>query len=154
MKSRSYSDEAAIEAIKTSPSFRQIFHKLGIKNNAGGNYLTIRKIIDKYKIDTSHFTGQGHLKGGEPSNAIPLEKVLKKGIRANSCLKRRLIKNGLLKEECYECGIGPIWREKKLTLELEHNDGDTYNDLIENLRLLCPNCHSQTPTFRKRKCDL
>lgn len=60
-------------------------------------------------------------------------------------VKKRLInKRGYT---CANCGIS-TWMEKPLTLELEHIDGDAYNNKDENLCLLCPNCHSQTPTFR------
>lgn len=61
-------------------------------------------------------------------------------------LKRRLIKSGKLKEECSDCGQKPLWNGKPLMLELDHINGIYNDNRIENLRLLCPNCHSQTPT--------
>lgn len=48
---------------------------------------------------------------------------------------------------CAECGQPPVWNGKTLTLQLDHIDGDSDNNAIENLRLLCPNCHTQTPTY-------
>lgn len=62
-------------------------------------------------------------------------------------LKKRLIKEGLKSNECEECGIYE-WNGKPLVMELDHIDGDRTNHLLDNLKMLCPNCHSQTDTFR------
>jgi hypothetical protein len=63
---------------------------------------------------------------------------------------RNWIKKGKLLGEpkCYECGIGEEWNGKSLILEMDHIDGDKHNNKRDNLRFLCPNCHSQTQTFR------
>jgi 5-methylcytosine-specific restriction endonuclease McrA len=78
---------------------------------------------------------------------IPLGELLVVGRGTNrGHLKARLIKAGLLKHECAECGI-TAWRGKPLTLHLDHINGRNDDDRIENLRLLCPNCHSLTETY-------
>lgn len=65
-------------------------------------------------------------------------------------LKKRLINEGIKDEVCEECGQGILWNNKKLVLQLDHKDGNSRNHKLENLKLLCPNCHSQTNTFAGR----
>lgn len=79
---------------------------------------------------------------------IPLSELLVKDRKTSRThLKTRLIINGLLKYKCRDCGLEKTWNNKPLSLHLEHING-VYNDnRLENLCLLCPNCHSQTPTF-------
>lgn len=62
-------------------------------------------------------------------------------------LKKRLLKEGLIKNQCYECGIGPEWNNKPLSLQIDHINGVSDDNRLENLRILCPNCHAQTDTF-------
>lgn len=67
--------------------------------------------------------------------------------------KRQIIFRLLAQERgeyCEECGISSTWNNKFLRLQVDHIDGQCYNNTLENLRLLCPNCHSQTPTFSNR----
>lgn len=65
-------------------------------------------------------------------------------------LKNRLISEGILKNVCAVCGNRGVWNGKKLEMELDHIDGDRTNHSPENLKILCPNCHSQTDTFRSK----
>jgi hypothetical protein len=66
-------------------------------------------------------------------------------------LKKRLIKEGYLKNTCSGCGIDPMWRGQQLTLEMDHINGNNQDNRLKNLRILCLNCHSQTSTFRRPK---
>lgn len=66
-------------------------------------------------------------------------------------LKARLLKHDLIKNECSECGIGGVWNGKPIVLQLDHIDGNSNNNLLDNLRILCPNCHSQTHTYCRAK---
>lgn len=66
-------------------------------------------------------------------------------------LKKRLLREGLLLNRCSGCGLGNRWRGQPITLEMDHINGDRRDNRIENLRILCLNCHSQTPTFRRPK---
>jgi hypothetical protein len=75
---------------------------------------------------------------------------LTKDIVVTSKLRRKLIEDNLKKEECEGCGITE-WMGEKIVLELHHVDGDRYNNTLENLQILCPNCHSLTPNHSKKK---
>lgn len=69
-------------------------------------------------------------------------------MRSNTTqIKKMALAYGWFKNECATCGLGPEWNGKPLTLQLDHIDGNRTNDRKENLRLLCPNCHTQTPTY-------
>jgi len=120
----------------------------------GGSYKTMYDHFARLGLDTSHFTGQGHLKGKIPSwtPKRPLVEILVEHstYRDNRKLKRRLLREGLLVNRCYECGLEPLWQGKPLVLVLDHINGKSSDYRIENLRLLCPNCNSQQDTFAGR----
>lgn len=148
MKNRKWTDEQLIEAIKSSFSVREALQKLGIIP-AGGSYKTFHSAVKKLNLDVSHFTGQGHLKGKTHnwSPTKPLDEILIDGSFVQSYkLKNRLIKIGLIKDQCSECELSE-WRGQKLSLHLDHIDGNPINNKLDNLRLLCPNCHSLTDTY-------
>ena len=83
----------------------------------------------------------------------PLEALLIKHspVVNNTHLKKRLIREGILKNNCTGCGIGPVWRGRSLSLEMDHINGNNKDNRLENLRILCLNCHAQTNTFRRPK---
>lgn len=144
-------DDATFSAaVKSSASVRQVLLTLNL-NETGSAYRVFKKRIKILGLDTSHFVGQGHLKGKTHNwaNRIPLKKILIKNSSYNNThsLKTRLIKEGLLRHECYECGAPPLWNGKPLVLQLDHINGQYNDNRIINLRILCPNCHSQTETF-------
>lgn len=139
--------------IKKSFSVKDVLIAIGL-SPVGGNYQTIKRKIKLFNLDISHFVGCGHLKNKSHnwSRRIPLEKILVKDSLycGTSNLRRRLIKGGYLENKCYECGLTE-WRGKTISLELEHINGDRFDNRIGNLTILCPNCHSQTPTYRRQK---
>jgi hypothetical protein len=150
MRIRSYSDNDIIEAVKTSTSIRQVLIKIGLVGK-GGNYKIIHRSIKRLGLDTNHFTGQGHLKGKSNDWApkIPFDKILIENspYLNTSCLRQRLIKEGLKEARCECCG-NTEWLGHPISLELEHINGNHNDNRIENLKILCPNCHAQTPTYR------
>jgi Zn finger protein HypA/HybF involved in hydrogenase expression len=77
---------------------------------------------------------------------MPLEKLLMPTPRSRKNIKERLITAGIKRNECEKCGISR-WRKRSLSLCLHHINGDRHDNRLENLELLCPNCHSQTPNF-------
>jgi len=84
---------------------------------------------------------------------IPIEECLVKNspVRSNGTLKERLLKNGMLKNECAFCKLGPEWKGLALVLQLDHINGDNKDNRLENLRILCPNCHTQTETHSGKR---
>ena len=97
-------------------------------------------------IDISHFTGKGH--GTSKSEKWRLDDILVENSKYSNLesLKRRLIKNKILVYECEICKVSK-WRGEKLSLHLDHKNGINNDHRIFNIRLLCPNCHSQTDTY-------
>lgn len=69
---------------------------------------------------------------------------------STSHLSKRLVKEGYKEYKCECCGIVD-WNNKRISLELNHKDGDNSNHSLSNLELVCPNCHSQTETYRNKK---
>ena len=78
--------------------------------------------------------------------AMPLHELLASVPRSRRNIKDRLIAAGIKRNECEQCGIDR-WRDQALSLCLHHVNGDRHDNRLENLQLLCPNCHSQTPNF-------
>lgn len=154
MRLKKYSAEQLKEAVKVSFSYRSALKILGVVA-AGGNYEIIKKAIKYYSIDVSHFTGKGHLRGKKHAYRIrPLEEILKIGCYENTYrLKNRLLKDGVKKAECENCGRRK-WLGKPIPLELHHENGDRQDNRLANLTVLCPNCHAFTGNYRRRnhKC--
>ena len=149
---RSWTDEQLENAVITSYSVATVIKKLGLVP-AGGNYAQVNEAIRNLRLDIDHFKGMGWNKGitYHTSKRPELDKLLVVDSNVQSFkLKKRLYESGLKIPECELCG----WREKspdgRIPVELDHINGIHSDNRIENLRVLCPNCHSLQPTHRGR----
>lgn len=149
MRRRSYTEQLLREAIVNSTSIRQALLYLGLSGQ-GGNYRIIHRAIYKYNIDISHFTGQGWSKNITIGPKKDIKEYLVDGSTITSFkLKKRLIKEGILEPKCSKC-LNETWLDGPIPLELDHINGKNDDNKLSNLRLLCPNCHSLTDTYRGR----
>jgi Zn finger protein HypA/HybF involved in hydrogenase expression len=141
---RLFSDDDFKKAISNSHNFSELCIKLGISRNLA------RSEIKQLGVDTSHFTC--------PKNRVLSDKEVftKKEFRTENAatLRRRFLKINTCEYKCKECCSDPSWNGKALTLQLDHINGDRLDDRLENLRWLCPNCHSQQITSCRTKDSL
>ena len=147
LASRKYTRVELKEAIRASPSIAAALRKLGLVPK-GGNYATLRRAIERLDLDVSHMTGQGGNKGKKFGPKRPISDYLsnRKEIQSYK-LKNRLLLEGIMKPQCVKCRR-ITWNNRPIPLELDHRNGDNADNRLGNLRLLCPNCHAQTPTYR------
>ena len=147
----SYTDQEFIEAVKNSRSKAEALRKLGLKP-AGANYDGFNKTAKRLGVDTSHFTGQGW-NVGERYRPIQQKKPLKEILVEHSTwtstnhLRERLLSEGIKAKKCECCGRD-TWMDKPIALELHHINGVKDDLRIENLQILCPNCHAFTDNYR------
>jgi Zn finger protein HypA/HybF involved in hydrogenase expression len=146
-----YTKEEFEKAVKDNFSVAAVCRQIGIRP-CGGNYKIVNRKIKDFELDASHFTGQGWRKGWD----IPVRKrialsdiLVENSNYQSSKLKPRLIKEGLKQHKCENCN-NTEWMNKKIPLELEHSNGVNTDNRLENLKLLCPNCHAQTDYYRGR----
>lgn len=155
-KHRSWTDEQLKDAVIQSKSVRSVIVKLGLIP-AGGNYAQVSAWIAKLSLDTTHFTGMSWNKGQSYHTKIrpSIESLLTQNSAVQSFkLKKRLFESGLKKPACEICAWAIVSQDGRIPVELDHINGDHTDNRIENLRILCPNCHSLQPTHRGRNKKL
>ena len=145
-----WTDADLASAVASNLGMSGVLRDLGLSRGPG-NWRAIARRISILDLDTSHFKGKAH-GTTRPRNIRSLEDILQNNTTySSSTLRKRLVAGGLLTNQCSECGALPIWRDKPLTLQLDHINGDPFDNRLANLRILCPNCHAQTETFKGGK---
>jgi len=128
---------------------RQVLLKLNVAPY-GGNYDVLRKAVQHFNPDTTHFTGQAWNRGKTLTPKQPIKEYLANKIPVQSYrLENRRLKEGILKPECSQCER-THWLDQPIPLELDHINGNNKDNRLKNLRLLCPNCHALTPNYRSK----
>ena len=140
------SKENLADLVKNSYSYKEVLNHFDLENK-GNNFKTLRKRMLEDGIDFSHFRQRkDYLKVCQ--KPVPLETILVENSTFNRThLKRKLLSSGILENKCYICGQLPVWNGKPLSLQLDHINGISTDNRLENLRMLCPHCHSQTENF-------
>jgi len=145
--------------VQESKSFAELGRKLGYKPS-GGVHKFLRQKIEEHGLDIDHFTGQGWAKGKirEEDSSVnkfacgierPWDEIFCMGSKVkNSVLLRRLIVEEKKEYRCEICGVRR-WNNEPLRLQVDHINGDGVDNREDNLMVVCPNCHSQTPTFSR-----
>ena len=140
-----YTRELLEPIVKRSRSIAQVITALGLRH-AGGNYAHLKQRLKTLQIDTSHFLGQHFMRGRAAWTRLSWQSILvKQKTRRRQqayLLRRALIEFGRM-YKCEKCGNIGEWQGEQLTLEVDHKNGDWLDNRPENIRFLCPNCHSQ-----------
>lgn len=140
-----FSDDSFIKIVNESFSYSEILRKIGLTTNGGSSTKSIKQRINLLGLSVEHFKTNGSHRNFKIK--ICTEEILKENSSySRRSLKRRLIEESYLKYECSICKIFK-WNESDLVLQLDHINGINNDNRLENLRLLCPNCHSQTDTY-------
>lgn len=147
-----YTKEFLEEKVKECTSIRQLIISLGLKET-GGNYSNLKSRLKQFKVDISHFTGQVWNKGKEFKTG-GIDKWLvensqyESGRKYNTYkLRNRLIIEGYKEAKCEICN-NTDWNNLPIALEVHHINGTSNDNRLENLQILCPNCHAQTDNYR------
>lgn len=145
-----YTKSLLEEKVKDCYSFAELCRRLGLCPE-GSNPKTVRKKLDEFNVDYSHFTGKKWYKN--TNNPVYRSKYIpnlcEHSSLSSSNVKELIYKLGLKENKCECCGVSE-WQGKPLVCELHHINGDSTDNRIENLIILCPNCHSQTDNFRNK----
>jgi Zn finger protein HypA/HybF involved in hydrogenase expression len=144
---KTWTNEDFINAVKSSKKFIEVAQKLGL-TNLGSNYKTIKKYIEELKLDTSHFLTREEILKSARKNIRILNDSEMFNINSISRkhIKNTIISKNLIEYKCQICNIS-TWMNQKLSLHLDHINGVNNDNRLENLRFLCPNCHSLTETY-------
>ena len=142
-----YTKERLVEAARNSDSIHGVIRYLGANSGSGGVFQHIKKKLVKYQIDMTHFVGLRANLGKSPTNKKRPEEILVKnadpGYRLKADQLRRAMLESGIEHKCAICSMSNIWNGSPLVLQVDHINGDWRDNRKENVRFLCPNCHSQ-----------
>lgn len=151
-----YTKEVIEPLVESSETISEVVRKLGLKIS-GGNISHIKKKILDNKISMNHFLGKSFMKGKIPKNKKTKKEFIETKLKEDGVggqshnLKLRLYDYNLKKEECEKCGLSNEWNGELISLHLDHINGINNDNRLSNLRILCPNCHSQTKTYAGKR---
>ena len=148
-KIKEISDKEFIELIKNSTNIKEVLFKLGYTTvgNSWG-YSQIKERMLMLNLTPYDFKGKSELAKSQ-NKKVKTEDLFNNKKHPRVVIRRRIIKENLIPYKCAICGIDS-WNGKRLSLELDHINGINNDNRLENLRFLCPNCHSQTVTYGAR----
>lgn len=146
-----FTESLLAQYVENSDSISEVIRKFGLEVT-GSRHRHVKSRIARFGISTAHFDfGASRIQRNKGFNKKHFTDVLIYGSVARTpSLKRALIEAGKV-YICEICSISPIWENKDLTLQIDHKNGNRNDNTFGNLRFLCPNCHSQTPTYSNKK---
>ena len=146
---RKYSQQQFVEAWNSSTYYTEVTEKLNL-NKSGGSLRIIKETALELGLPFEAYNAQVN----RTQRKFTLEEILvpNSPYKSNTTLKERLFREGIKEERCERCGLNE-WLGEKLLMTLDHIDGNNRNNSLENLKILCPNCHSQTPTWCGKNKD-
>ena len=148
MISKTYqlSEQDFRDIVLNSSSCAEAMRKMGYKCTTGNSHITVKRRIEELKIDISHWGD--NTKNAHIANKTPDEVYFAKDTpHSGNHIRERVLKDNLMEYRCAICGNTGKWNGQLLVLQIDHINGDHDDNRLENLRFLCPNCHSQTDTF-------
>ena len=136
-----YTKEELQNLINDSYSIRDLLNKIGLSSNGSGGYTTFKKITKQYNLALTFKKKENCYKSSDKI------KFKENSTVARNTIRKFIKKNNLIEYKCSICGNNGFWLEKEISLHLDHKNGNSQDNRLENLRWLCPNCHRQTDTY-------
>lgn len=140
------------DAVARSSSAAEVLRLLNLRA-AGGNYTALKQACARFQLQLPTYDRTASAATARSMAMVPWNKIFRRNstyLNRNR-IKRLLIESRIVLNECSRCSLPPLWNGEPLTLQLDHVNGIYNDNRVKNLRLLCPNCHTQTPGYAGRK---